>query len=592
VSDVALSIARAGRPLSRLRRAGPYIRPFRGVIVGILLLTLAAAGIGAVEPLLLKQAFDALAGGAGFIAFAVPVGSLAALVLVKEAANAGSNWLGWRARLSIHERLLQSAVGKLQAMPLKQQREEGVGSLVSRLDRSIQGVLGAVTQTLFQALPTVTFLALSAGIMIALDWRLAMVALAFAPLPAILAAAAAPEQIRRERVLFESWSRIFSRFSEALSGLLTVRAFAMEEAERDRFMADFGRTNALVIEGVARDSGWSAASDIAIAAARIVALILGGWLASQHRISVGTVIAFVGYVAAMFGPVQGLTGLWSSLQKASVALDELYRILDIEDQVKDAPNAVSLERIEGSVAFEDVRFGYGAEPILEGVSFTAKPGERIAIVGPSGSGKTTLMSLLMRFNDPWSGAVRVDGRDLREVTQKSLRQRIGCVLQEPLLFNDTIRNNIAYGRPGASMEEIEAAARAANADAFIRRLPLGYDTPVGERGALLSGGERQRISIARALLKDPAIVILDEATSSLDAESEAAVQDAIERLLRGRTTFLIAHRLSTVTGADRILVLRGGRIDACGTHEALMREGGYYESLVRRQTVGLIANDE
>jgi ATP-binding cassette subfamily B protein len=219
------------------------------------------------------------------------------------------------------------------------------------------------------------------------------------------------------------------------------------------------------------------------------------------------------------------------------------------------------------------------------------PGETVAIVGPSGSGKTTLMALLMRFYDPQKGAIYIDGQDLRELKQSSLRRHIGVVLQDPLLFNDSVRNNIAYGKPQASQAEIEAAAKAANAHAFIQNLPEKYETVVGERGSRLSVGERQRVTIARALIKDPKIIILDEATSSLDAESEMLVQEALERLMKGRTTFVIAHRLSTVVSADKIIVLRNGQISEQGTHEQLMALNGYYASLVKRQTKGLLTND-
>lgn len=441
-----------------------------------------------------------------------------------------------------------------------------------------------MTQVLFQVVPTVLFLLIAAAIMVQLDWRLAIVAIAFAPLPALFAVAAAPEQVRRERALLDGWSRIFSRLTEVLGGIVTVRAFGMEDSERSRFLQEFGRTNEIVIRGVGRDSRLGIASEVVVASARVAALLIGGWLVARHRATVGTLIAFVSYVAGMFGPVQGLTALWSGLQRASVSLAELLRILDAKEQVSDAPNAITLPRVAGAVSFEDVRFGYGGAAVIDGVSFETKPGETVAIVGPSGSGKSTLMALLMRFYDPWSGSIRIDGHDLRTVTQRSLRQQIGCVLQEPLLFNDSVRNNIAYGRPDAAFEDIEAAARAANAEGFIRRLPDGCGTVIGERGAMLSGGERQRLSIARALLKDPSIVILDEATSALDAESEAAVQEALERLLHGRTTFLIAHRLVTVVRADKIVVLRGGRIDAVGTHRQLLAAGGYYASLVEHQS--------
>jgi ATP-binding cassette subfamily B protein len=327
--------------------------------------------------------------------------------------------------------------------------------------------------------------------------------------------------------------------------------------------------------------------------ARLAAIGYGGLLVIRGEVTVGTLIAFLGYVGGLFGPVQGLTGIYQTLQKASVSLDEIFGILDVQEHLGDSPNAHDVPDLNGEVRFDNVHFSYeqGHRKLLNGVTLHVNPGETLAIVGPSGSGKTTLMALLMRFYDPQQGSIYIDGEDLRELKQSSLRRHIGVVLQDPLLFNDTIRNNIAYGKPEASQTEIENAARAANAHNFIQAMPEKYETIVGERGSRLSVGERQRITIARALIKNPKIIILDEATSSLDAESEMLVQEALEHLMHGRTTFVIAHRLSTVVNADQIVVLRNGEVAEQGTHEQLMALNGYYASLVKRQTKGLIRNE-
>ncbi|MGC3997440.1 MAG: ABC transporter ATP-binding protein [Anaeromyxobacter sp.] len=481
-------------------------------------------------------------------------------------------------------------MGRLHRLPLTFHRAEGVGAVMTRLDRSIQGLVGALADLAFNVAPAVVYLGLSVAVMLRLDWRLALAVLAFAPLPALIARVAAPMQTRRERGLLERWVHIYSRFNEVLSGIVTVKSFAMEDAEKKRFLDEVNSANEVVIRGVGVDSGVGAAQNLVQIGARVSALLLGGVLVLRGETTVGTLVAFLGYVGGLFGPVLGLSGVYKTLRTAQVSVEEVYGILDAQDSLGDAPDAQEVVGLRGEVAWEDVRFAYhrGGPPLLDGVTLRVKAGERVAIVGPSGSGKSTLVSLVQRFYDPDAGLVRVDGIDIRKLRQVSLRRQVGVVFQDSLLFNESVRANIAYGRPTASRAEIEAAARAANAHDFILRLPQGYDTVVGERGSRLSVGERQRVSIARTLLKDPAILILDEPTSALDAESEALVQAALDRVAAGRTALVIAHRLSTVVNADRIVVLRAGRIVEEGRHRELMSRGGYYAELVEKQTRGLL----
>jgi ATP-binding cassette, subfamily B, bacterial len=577
----------------RFHRAVRFALPQRNAIVAILALTLLMAAANAAEPLALKFIFDSLGGEEKVRRFVQGLAVLAALSLGREAARGFSDWLTWRTRIGLQYALLEATIGKLHHMPLRLQRSEGVGAIMTRLDRSIQGFVAAVTQLLFNILPALVFLVISILIMFRLDWRLALLVLVFAPMPALIAMRAAPEQVRRERALLDRWVGIYSRFNEVLSGLLIVRSNTMEEVEKNRFLSKVAEANRLVIRGVATDTGYGATSNLVIAVARLAAIALGAYLAMRGEVTVGTVVAFLGYVGGLFGPVQGLSGIYQTLARASVSLDEIYNILDVQEYLGDSPDAMELTQVRGEVEFEEVHFAYeqSGRPLLDGIDLHVNAGETVAIVGPSGSGKTTLMALLMRFYDPVEGAIRIDGHDLRTLKQSSVRRNIGVVLQDPLLFNDTIRANISYARPEASMAEVEAAARTANAHEMIQRLPEGYNSVVGERGGLLSVGERQRITIARAILKDPRILVLDEATSSLDAESEAAVQSAIEALMKTRTTFIIAHRLSTVVNADRIIVLREGRIVESGPHLELLRANGYYASLVRRQQHGMIPND-
>jgi len=573
--------------LSQGRRALVFVRPFRAIVCVILGLTLGGATLSAMEPLVLKYLFDQLGSGGTVQKAGLSVAALLALGLGQEAILALSSWLTWRVRLGVHYGLLEATVERLHSLPLTFHREQSVGGIMTKLDRGIQGFLEALSEMAFNVLPALVYLALSFGVMVKLDWRLSWVVLAFTPLPALIGAWAAEKQTLRERSLLDRWAKIYSRFNEVLSGILTVKSFAMEDEEKRRFLGGVHEANSMVVRGVGFDSGIGAAKNLVVLLARIAAVGFGSFFILRGEMTVGTLIAFLGYVGGLFGPVQGLTGIYQTLRRASVSLSTIYSILDAQDHLVDAPNAHAVGSLRGEVLFADVRFAYNEKkPILRRINLYVRPGEMVALVGPSGAGKTTMMALLQRLYDPTGGAILVDGFDLRTLQQRSLRRQIGVVLQEALLFNDSVRNNIAYGKPGASQREIIEAAKAAHADDFITSLPEGYETLVGERGGRLSAGERQRVAIARALLKDPPILILDEATSALDAESEARVQAALTRLVKGRTTFVIAHRLSTVVGADRILVLKGGEVIESGDHETLMAADGYYASLVRRQMLG------
>ncbi len=573
----------------RVRRALGFARTQRGPIVATAILSVAVAAITAVEPLVLRGLVDGLWQHAGARALIRGAAALAILLLGRELLGALGSFTGWKARLGVQHTLLDATVGRLHTLPLAYHRGESVGATMTKLDRGVQGLVGAFAELVFSLLPALIYIALAAVMMLRLQVTLTLLTLALLPIPALVGVWAAPAQTARDQALLDRWRKIYARFNEVLGGIATVKSFAMEQEEKRRFVHEVDGANRLVLGGVAFDARVGVAQNLASGGARILVLAYGGYLAISGRLSVGTLLAFLGYLGGLTGPVHMLTGLYQTLRRAAVSLEAVFSILEAEDQVPDAADAREASPLRGEVVFDGVGFGYRAErPVLTDIDLRVARGEMIALVGPSGGGKTTLMSLLQRLHDPERGSIRIDDVDIRQFTQQSLRQQIGVVMQDALLFDDTVGANIAYGRPTAPPHEIEAAARAANAHDFIEQLPRGYDTFVGERGNLLSTGQRQRIAIARALLKDPPILILDEATSALDAEAEALVQEALERLLVGRTSFVVAHRLSTIVRADRIVLLRDGRIAESGTHHELVRGGGHYARMVALQTRGLV----
>ncbi len=586
-------LAPTPRPLRlALARIAPFLgcQKLRIALIGIVAVAMSA--FAAIEPLAVKHLFDRLLGATGARHVLVPIVVLGVVLLTRELFAAALERLVWRVRLDANFALLSAAVDRLHTLPLSYHRNRGVGATMTRLDRGISGATAAFSDLLVQLLPSLAYLVLSLVVMFDLEWRLALSVLILAPLPAIVGAHAAREQVSRERRFLSRWTRAFARFNEVLNGIVVVKSFAMEDREKRRFLRGVSEANAIAIEGVRTDSRTTAAKNAAMALARLCALGPGGYLVLTHQVGVGTLLAFVGYLSGLFQPVQTLTGTYQTLKRASVSLESVITVLDTEDTLGDAPSARDAGPITGHVEFRDVGFEYRkGKRVLDGVSFSAKPGEVVALVGPSGAGKSTLMALLQRLYDPSRGSILIDGHDVRTFKQRSLRQRIGVVMQEAMLFSDSVRNNIAFGAPDATESQIQRAARAANAHHFIERLPQAYETHVGERGNKLSSGERQRVAIARALLKDAPILVLDEATSSLDAESEAEVKDALSRLTRGRTTFVVAHRLSTVVAADRIVVLKDGGVEAIGTHEELERTNGYYASLVERQRDGVLLDE-
>jgi ATP-binding cassette subfamily B protein len=579
--------------LQLAKRSLQFVRPYRGPLSGVIGLALVLSSLSAIDPLVMKYLFDGLERRSGVTALGFIMVGLVALELARAGLQAWLGILSWDVRLGVEYTVRERVVSKLNSLPISFHQREGVGGTMNRVNQGISGYVGAFSDVAFNLLPTLLYLILSVTAMLQMEWRLALAVIVFTPLPALIGARAAPEQMRRERRLVERWSSIYSRFNEVLAGIMTVKGYVMEEEEKRRFLEGVREGNEIVRRGVRTDNRTGTLRTLAATTARLAALALGGYFALTGEITVGTLVAFLGYIGGLFGPVQGLTNAYQTFRRVSVSLETIFGILDADDLVGDAPGAADVRLLNGEVEFRNVSFGYQpGSAVLRGISLTAHPGETIALVGPSGSGKTTLATLLQRFYSVSEGAITIDGVNIRDMTQHSLRGQIGVVFQDAHLFNDTVRANIAYGRPQATQDEIEAVARAAHAHNFIMDLPEGYDTIVRERGTRLSGGQRQRIAIARALLKNPPILILDEATSALDSESERLIQQALKTLLQGRTAFVIAHRLSTVRDADRIVVIKDGEIGEVGTHAELLARGGYYASLVARQTEGFLEESE
>jgi ATP-binding cassette subfamily B protein len=571
------------------KRSLQFVRPYRSTLAGVISLALLLAALSAVDPLLMKYLFDALERRSGLPTLGMIMAGLVTLELARAGLQAWLGVLSWDVRLGVDYTMRENVMSKLNSLPMSFHQGETIGATMNRINQGIAGCVTAFCETAFNLFPTLLYLVLSVTAMLQMEWRLAIAVIVFAPLPAVIGAWAAPEQMHRERRLVERWNSIYGRFNEVLAGMMTVKGFAMEEEEKRRFMQGVREGNEVVRRGVRTDNVTGTLRTLAATAARLTALAVGGYLISRQEMTVGTLLAFLGYIGGLFGPVQGLTNTYQTLRKATVSLEAIFSILDAEDVVADGPGASDVRPLRGEVEFRQVSFGYQpGSAVLRDISLTAKPGETIALIGPSGSGKTTLLALLQRFYSLTDGSITVDGVDIRRMTQRSLRSQIGVVFQDAHLFNDTVRANIAYGRPAAALADVEAAARAAHAHDFIMALPEGYDTIVRERGSRLSGGQRQRIAIARALLNNPPILILDEATSALDSESEYLIQRALKTLLSGRTAFVIAHRLSTVRDADRIVVIKEGVIAEAGSHTELLAHGGYYASLVARQARGFL----
>jgi ATP-binding cassette, subfamily B, multidrug efflux pump len=425
------------------------------------------------------------------------------------------------------------------------------------------------------------------GIIIAMfimDWRLALVSLAFFPV-LLWAVTRFSSLVRPAWMSIQAeTAQLSATIQEAIAGVRVVRAFAREDEEIEKFRKRNQNFQEMNLKAIRLQSFWMNFMNFLTATGAVAVLWYGGHRVMAGLISVGTLIAFNTYVANLVGPVSNLGFIISIIIRAGAAAERIFEILDTRSEVAEKPGAIVLDRLQGEVVFDGVTFRYNrGEPVLENVNLTVKPGQRIAILGMTGSGKSTLVNLIPRFYDPSEGAVTVDGHDLRDLNIESLRHNIGIVLQETFLFSTTLRENIAYGRPDATMDEVIGAAKAAQIHDFILTLPEQYETEVGERGVGLSGGQKQRMAIARALLRDCPILVLDESTSAVDVQTEHEIQAAMDRVMQGRTAFVIASRLTTVMTADLVVILERGRIVQTGTHAELIQEPGLYQDIYQLQ---------
>jgi ATP-binding cassette, subfamily B, bacterial len=472
----------------------------------------------------------------------------------------------------------------IQHLSLGYHTRRQTGELISRLTSDIDAIQSFIVSSLLGFVVDAITLTGMVAIMFHLNWRFTLIALSVAPLLFGVTYSYTRRSKKASREVRKKESEIVSRLQEVLSSIGLVKALAREDYEQQRLEEESEQSVQIALRARSLKARLSPLVGLIVAAGTALVLWFGGRLVLAGTLSAGSLIVFIWYLGKMYKPMQDFAKMMDTYSKAAVGYERIREVFDTEPQVCDLPSAVPAPRLRGEIEFDHVCFSYTAgQPVLKDISFRIAPGQMMALVGPTGAGKTTIASLIGRFYDPDSGSVKIDGRDVRDFLQKSLRDQMSFVLQESILFRASIWQNIAYGKPEAARAEIYRAARLANAHEFIAQLPEDYDTIVGERGVTLSGGQRQRIAIARAIIRDTPILIMDEPSTGLDANSEKLVFEALERLMKGKTTIVIAHRFSTVRRADAIFLVRNGRIVESGKHEALLKAGGLYAMLYELQ---------
>lgn len=574
------------------RRLFGQVRPYRGEALLTTVFVVLSTAADLLLPYLFGLAIDIVSGNSertffgltGSRALNLIVVTFIAVLVVRFATRNRELFLTSRLGQKVVYDLRSAMFRHIQRVGVRYIDRRGVGSIMSRLQNDVSVIDQLFTDGLVEMLSQVVILVGIIVLMLLTNASLALVAFAVLPIMALLMGYWRRRAVLTYRETRITIARVNAYLAENIAGVRVIQSFAREPRNIERFH-DINDDNLNANLHAARLSSvlFPVVTFIEALATALVLFVGGRMVLGSNSFTVGELFTFVAYIGRFYEPINQLAQFYNTMQAAMAAGERIYSILDVEEEIVDKPGAIDLPPIRGEVEYDNVRFGYADVEVLHGVSLKVAPGESIAFVGETGAGKSSMINLLARFYDVWSGAIRIDGYDLRDVTQRSLRSQLGVVLQDTFLFAGTIRDNICFARPDATDEEMIAAAKAVGAHDFITALPGGYASEVQERGATLSVGQRQLLSFARALLADPRIIILDEATSSVDTETELLIQAALRRLLAGRTSFVIAHRLSTIKEASRVVVMDQGRIVEMGRHDELLANRGMYFNLYTMQ---------